>query len=435
MVIEISKARKLVEQVQKVNTGVGSKTFLILDGGEQVNIAERLGKDVGKVFYFVPWYESDPKIKRPYIGHNLEGVEVIYDFWDYVKNSDRIFFPDCYYEDWAKIASEMGCAVIGSGKAAVLEYNKETMRDECAKVGLKLAKAVKVKGLNNLIKALKNKEGWWVKPVIFRGESETWQYKSELTAKARFDNISLTLGPFAEDFEFLIEEPIEGLEMGVDGITVNETFLGPMILGKTSGYSFLGRVINPEEVPEPIKMTNSKLLKLFGDYGARNFFGTEEMILEGGKDSIFLDLASRFSNSHVSGIFTELIKNFSEVLYSLGGDEDIVDPITEYTHVGSAVLVLSKEADEWVTIKSPKEMTNLKLEYMSKNQEGDYVIAPRKQTTCGAIIALGNSWDEVISKLQDDFEQLECSLGFDPIQGESKYQEMIEEVRSFGFEF
>lgn len=429
----MSKARKLIEQIQNTNLGVGSKSFLILDGGEQVNIAERLGRDTGGVRYFVPWYDSDPKIKRPYVGLNLKGVEVIYDFWNHL-DSDRIFFPDCYYEDWQKHLTKMGLSVIGSGKAAILEYNKEVMRNECMKAGLKMPKATKIKGLTNLIKSLKGKEGSWVAPVEWRGEGETWQYKSELTAKAKFDNISLTLGPFAEEFEWLVVEPVDGLEMGVDGITVNGEFLNPMIWGVTSGYMYLGRVAKPEEVPEPFKSTNGKLLKLFESYGAKNFFGTEEVLQEG-KGSIFLDLAMRFSNSHVSGVFTELITNFSEVLYSMGGDEEIAEPHVEATHVGSAVLVLSKEAEEFVTIKAPKEMTNLKLEYMSRNQEGDYVIVPHRQTTCGAIIALGNSWDEVISKLQEDFEQLESSIPFDPIPGLSEYRDLIKKVNSFGLEF
>lgn len=426
------KCNYLLNEIRALNE-IGAQTFLILDGGEQVNIAERLGRDT-EVLYFVPWYDSDPKIDRPYVGHNLKGVTVIYDFWNHLKDADRVFFPDCYYEDLEDNLSEGGYVVIGSKKAAVLEYNKETMRKECMRVGLKMADAEKIKGLKHLIRSLEGKEGSIVKPVLFRGEDETWEYKSKLTAQAKFDSVSLRLGPFAENFEWLIEKPAKGLEMGVDGITVNGEFLNPMIWGITSGYMYLGRVSQPDAVPEPFKSTNAKLAKLFGEYKVKSFFGTEEILSEDKKGSTFIDLAMRLSNSHISGIFTELIKNFPDVLFSMGEDK-IVNPTVEYTHVGSAVLVLSKEAGEWVTIKSPKEMTTMKLEYMSRNQEGDYVIAPRKQTTCGAIIALGNSWDEVISKIQKDFEQVEASIGFDPIPGESEYREIIEKVKTFGLDF
>jgi hypothetical protein len=426
------KVNYLLNEIKSINE-IGAQKFLILDGGEQVNIAERLGRDA-EVFYFVPWYDSDPKVDRPYVGLNLKGVTVVYDYWNHLKEADRIFFPDCYYEDLAENISEQGYIVIGPRKAAVLEYDKEIMRKECMRVGLKMAEAEKIKGLKHLIRVLDGKEGTIVKPKIFRGESETWEYKSKLSGQAKFDGISLSLGPFAESFEWFVEKPVKGLEMGVDGITIDGELIYPMIWGCTSGYMFLGRIDNPDKVPEPFKSTNSKLSKLFEEYKVKSFFGTEEIIHEDKKGSTFIDLAMRLSNSHISGIFTELIKNFPDFLFSMGSDKIII-PDVEATHVGSAVLVLSKEAEEWVTIKSPKEMTNLKLEYMSKNQEGDYIIAPRKQVTCGALVALGKSWDEVISKLQEDFKKIEASIGLDPIPGVSEYEEMIEKVNSFGLEF
>ena len=227
------KADYLLEQIRSINE-IGAQKFLIFDDGEHVNIAERLGRDTN-VQYFVPWYTSDPKVVRPYVGHNLKGVEVIYDFWNHLKDADKIFFPDCYHEDLAENIASQGGIVIGPKKASVLEYNKEVMRKECQKVGLKMAPAEKVKGLKHLQRKLEGHEGSIVKPVIWRGESETWDYKSKLTAQAKFDSISLSLGPFAESFEWFIEKPVEGLEMGVDGVTDNGQFLYPMIWGITSG--------------------------------------------------------------------------------------------------------------------------------------------------------------------------------------------------------
>ena len=429
----MTTAQRLLESLHEVNLGVSDKSILIYDGGCFTSVAERIARDAGKVSYFVPWYSSELKIARSYIGHGLDKVEVTTDFWGLIDSADLIFFPDVYQWDLMELLSTQGYSVLGSGKSSILELNKKESRDICVDAGINMSKSEVVVGLDSLIEFLKGKTNKVVKPVIFRGESETFKYVDEESSKSLFDKVSLNLGPFANDYEFLVEDMVEGIECGVDGIVTDGEYLNPLLFGATSGYGYLAKVLPEENIPDPFKNTLSKLLPIFKQYETRMFFGTEEIYDK--KSSYLLDLTLRMSNCHVSSIWTELISNFSEVVYGLGTGEK-VDLSTDYTHCGSAVLVVSHEVDEWATIKSPEGSENwLKLEYNAKNKEGDYVIAPRGQVTIGAIISLGNSWDEVIAQLQERFEQVSCSIPLDPIPGESEFREIIEKVKEYGIEF
>lgn len=432
----MSKARRLIEQIQSTNLGIGNKSILVLDGGSYVAIAERLGRDVSEVNYFLPFFCSDLKVARSHIGEGIDGVNTIYDFWNHL-DADLIFCPDAYNEDLF-IYLDKDHNVVHARESSILELDKEKANKELENAGIRVPKYEKIKGLSNLINRLKNqKKKMYVKPKSFRGESETFQYENIESAQAKFDKISLTLGPFSESYEFLITDPIEGLEGGVDGIVFDGEYLNPLLFGFTTGYLYTGKILNFDEIPDPYKTTMSKLLTLFSKYKARTFFGTEEILSKDKKTSYLLDGTLRMSNIHVSGLWS-LAENFSEVLFGLGSkyDGEKVEPIINGKYFASAVLVTSTEIkDEWAVIKAPEGSESwLKLEYYSK-ANGDFHVAPKGQNTVGCILSLGNSWDEVIDSLQEKFEQISCSIAFDPIPAKSEYEDLISKIKSYGIEF
>jgi len=429
----MNKAQKLLEQVNSINLGVSSKTILIYDGGMFPSIAERLSRDFGKTIYYVPYYSSDPRIARSHIGEGLRGVTVVTNFWNHLDKDSLIFFPDCYNEDLVEYLKREGYEVLGSGKSAILEINKEKSREVCEKAGIKMSPAIKIKGLDDLKNHLRDKTNKVIKPVVFRGESETFKYEDEESSKSIFDKISISLGPYASEYEFLVEDRVEGIECGVDGVTFDGKLLNPLMFGVTSGYCYLSKVVNQEEIPKPFKTTMSKLADVFGEYKTRMFFGTEKIYDK--KTSYLIDLTMRMSNIHVSGIWTELIKNFSDFVYSLGVGNP-VDPSVEHKYTGSAVLVTSNNVTEWANIKAPEDAQNwLKLEYNSKIN-GNYYVAPHNQNTIGAIIAVGDSWDEVIETIQEKFEQLECTpSALDPIPSREEFLEVINKVKEYEIDF
>lgn len=425
-------AQRLLESLHEVNLGVSDKSILIHDGGMFTSVAERIARDAGKVSYFVPYYSSDPKIARSYIGKGLDKVEAVTDFFKLVGESDLIFFPDVYNEDLVEHLKESGHNVLGTGNSAILELNKDESRNICKKAGISMSSVIKVKGLEELKKHLKDKTNKIVKPVVFRGESETFKYEDEESSKSVFDKISISLGPHASEFEFLVEDKVDGIECGVDGVTFDGKLLNPLMFGFTSGYMYLSKILNQEELPDPFKTTMSKLAKVFGDYKTRMFFGTEEIYDK--KSSYLIDLTMRMSNIHVSGIWTELIENFSDFIYALGMGKPI-DASVSHKYAGSAVLVTSNDVTEWLTVKAPQDASSwLKLEYNSKSN-GDYYVVPKEQNTVGAIIATGDSWDEVIETIQERFEQLEGSIGFDPIPSSEEFLQVVEKVKEYGIEF
>jgi hypothetical protein len=428
----MNKAQKLLESLYEVSLGVGSKSILIYDGGMFTALAERLARDFGKTIYHVPYYGADLKIARSYLGKGLEGVTVVTDFFSHLDKNSLVFFPDCYNEDLVESLRSQGYNVLGSGKSAILELNKAVSRGICEGAGIKMAPATKVKGLEELKRYLEGKNNKVIKPVVFRGESETFKYEDAESSKSIFDKISLSLGPYASEYEFMVEDMIEGLECGVDGITFDGKLLNPLMFGFTSGYMYLAKVMNQEELPELFKVDMDKLSKIFGSYNTRMFFGTEEIYDK--KSSFLLDLTMRMSNIHVSGLWTELMDNFSDFVYALGMGKPI-DASVSHKYAASAVLVMSNDVTEWVTVKAPPEASKwLKLEYNSK-ANGDYYLVPKEQNTVGAIIGVGDSWEEVIESIQENFEQLEGSATFDPLPSPEEFMEVIDKIKEYGIDF
>jgi hypothetical protein len=115
--------------------------------------------------------------------------------------------------------------------------------------------------------------------------------------------------------------------------------------------------------------------------------------------------------------------------------EEKVDPSVKGQYCGSAVLVTSDNVNAWATVKSPEGASEwLKLEYNSK-ANGEYVLAPKGQNTCGCVVAIGDSWDEVIETIQERFKEVSCSIPFDPIPSPEEFMQVVEKVEEYGIEF
>jgi len=429
----MAKVDYLLSEIKSINE-IETKTILIIDGGHHIDLAELLVSEAYEVLYHVPWYSQEVKIKRPLLGRGIEKVKVVDDLWAVIDTVDLIVFTDVYLHDLMIYLVGKGYNVYGPKEAAPLELNKELSRNACVGVGISMSPAHKVKGLSNLRRDLKGKEHKLVKPVMWRGDCETFEFIDDKASEAEFSKLQLSLGHFAEDFEWMVEDKTEGLELGVDGITMNGQYLDPMLFAWTTGYVFVGKFLPYTEIPNPFHASLEKLKKVFAQYKARSFFATEEIMTKK-KGSSFLDITMRFSNVHTSSSFIQGIDNFGEVINSLATNKDL-KLTSKYTHAASmSLLVFKAIEDEWATIKAPKDCQEwLKLEHYAK-EGNDYLIAPKKQMDIGCIIALGQSWDEVIDLLQERYKKLDSTVYFEPAQAPEKYYDAIKEVKSYGINF
>ena len=98
-----------------------SKTAIVVDNGLFCDLAARLGRDFGKVYYWAPAYSGFPKPNISWVGKGIDGIEVINDpFGNVYDKADIWIFPEHLFRrvaDPARITGEIRLGV-AHGRAA-----------------------------------------------------------------------------------------------------------------------------------------------------------------------------------------------------------------------------------------------------------------------------------------------------------------------------
>ena len=72
------------------------KTALVIDRGERLSFASKLGEKLQKVWYFRPESSSYPTSPQSEIGCGLETVEKVPNFLKYAELADYLIYFDMY---------------------------------------------------------------------------------------------------------------------------------------------------------------------------------------------------------------------------------------------------------------------------------------------------------------------------------------------------
>ena len=73
---------------------------LVVDNGLFVDLAVRLARDFGKVWYYTPWEQSFPLMNHGRIGEGLEEIERVRSvFGKHFNDVDLFVFPDIFHAD------------------------------------------------------------------------------------------------------------------------------------------------------------------------------------------------------------------------------------------------------------------------------------------------------------------------------------------------
>src|SRR5215472_11914849 len=132
-------------------TDLKDKSILVCDWGMFAEMALRLSRDFGKVWYFSPWTCGYPKAVGAYVGYGMEGVERIDTFWDHVALADVVMFPDIYFADWQTVvADKFNKPVWGHRGAERLELDRRGTRRLQRDLGIPSPKTKFVTGVDDL---------------------------------------------------------------------------------------------------------------------------------------------------------------------------------------------------------------------------------------------------------------------------------------------
>ena len=253
-------------------TDLLKKTAMVIDHGLFTFIAERLAEDFGRVLYFNPWATAFPKSGPHMVGEGIDGVERIDEIWSNLDRADIIIFPDIYDGELQNHLRKLGHRVWGGGTTDHFEYDRWEFRNLQADIKMATPRCERLRGLTALRDLLIENEDLYVKVNKYRGDMESFHHTSYNLTEPYLDDLESRLGAKKEVIEFVVEWPVEGVEVGFDGWSIDGKF--PEIAGygyeiKDNGY--VGRIVKYADLPDSLKRVNDKLAPELLKNGMRGF--------------------------------------------------------------------------------------------------------------------------------------------------------------------
>jgi predicted RNase H-like HicB family nuclease len=381
---------------------LSKKSVLVYDNGLFIELAIKLSKTYKKVYYYVPWKNGFPRRNSAQIGQGVPGIERVLNFFEYIDKVDIIVFPDVYDGDLQKFLIEKGYKVFGSNGGEDMELYREDMKELMKSLNLPVNPYKVITGIEDLREYLKQNKNVWVKINMFRGEMETFHSIDYKYIEPVLDQLEHNMGPMKYVQDFIVEEAIDdAVEIGYDGYTIDGEFPTQSLVGiEIKDLGYVGKFIKYKELPGVITDFNNAIKPTIKQYDYKGFYSTE---LRVGKDkkAYMIDLCAR-AGSPPNEVYQEVYKNLDEIIWN-GAHGKCIDPIPAGKYA-LEVLIHSSWADKnWQPIEFPeKYRDNIKFRNLTIIK-GRYYVVPCAVglPEIGAIVAVGDSIQEVIDKIKE----------------------------------
>lgn len=373
------------------------KTVMIYDNGLFIELGKTLSKYFKKVYYCMPWKNAFPKSNQYIVGYGAEGVERIYNFFDYIDEIDLFIFPDVYDGDLQVYLQSIGKNVWGSRKGEEMELYRCQMNEYMKSLGLYVTPYTSVTGISALREYLKEHEDVYVKCSILRGDFESFHSPNYEFVEPKLDEIEYKLGAMKDIKEFCIEDAYnDAVETGMDLYTVDGQYPSQSLTGiEIKDLGYIGKVIDYNSVSTKITDFNEKISDTFKNYEYRGFFSTEIRISKD-KPPYMLDFCARMP-SPPSELYQLMYKNLADIIW-YGSQGYMIDPIVEHKF-GVEVMIFSSWADQnWQEIEfDHKYRDNIKLRNLCVINDKYYCVPQEVGLPeVGAIVAEGDTLKEAI---------------------------------------
>lgn len=366
---------------------------LVYDLGLFVPVAEMLGasRRFEKVWYYTPTAEQFLVSKRALIGAGLDNVVRVQNFWDYVPHADVIVFPDVGSADLQTfLRDQCGKMVWGSAHAEVLELERSELKRIMKAKRMAMPKYDVVEGMDALRELLEENDERFVKISRFRGDLETYHHINWFLTEPWWNELSHRIGPMREIMEFVVEQGIEGVEIGYDGFCVDGEFPAHAVIGyEHKDAAYVGKVVSAKELPAPLADVNRRLAPLLKTLGCRSAY-SNELRVKGGQ-GVLIDPCMRFG-SPPSECMLALIENWDEIIL-LGANGSLEEPKFAGKFAAEVMLLSPWAEDNFLAIDVPDEVRErVKLYNHTRIGEVDYIVPSIAQV--GAAVGVGNTLED-----------------------------------------
>jgi hypothetical protein len=414
---------------------ISDVTALIVDYGSFLALAETVSKKAKRTLYYSPYEEEYRDIKDCVIGHGIEGVERCDEFMDpkILNEVDLVIFPDIGYGGLQRHLRELGKSVWGSMGADKLEQYRTKFLKVLEGHDLPTVNSVKITGLANLADHLKEVDDKWVKINRFRENMETWHHLDYVHSQRMLDALAVELGGAKDHIVFVVQDTIDTeVEIGYDGWSVDGAFPSRSFQGyEKKNELYLGSLLDYANLPEGVRYVNEKFSSVLAGYGYRNFFATELRV----KDDVpyFIDPTLRMAGQTMEHQL-ESCENLPEVIWA-GANGELIEPHFIANFAAEATLHYTAGSEAWKTIQIPEKVKRWSKLYHYCVIDGAYQFPPHKTDELGVLIGLGETIEEAIDHLKENFEAFKQEPVSIQIEGFSDLLNQIKVAESAGVEF
>lgn len=413
-----------------------TKSVLIADHGLFVMLAPRLARDFGEVRYWSPWMSRYPRAAPAFVGTGLDGVERVETFWDYVEDADIVVLPDLYMADMAAVVKERFNKPVWTHFGAErLELDRWGTRRLQRDLGIGSPKTKHFVGVNELEKYLSTVENKWVKISAFRGDGETWHHDTLHTTAIYLDHFRNSVGALAGSYEFIVEDHVDGIEIGYDGFTVRGEWPEASYWGfevKDKGY--VGQFSPYSALPQPIRDINSKMSPILKMEGAVGFCSFEFRLTKGG-DALMIDPCMRCGSPPFEGLM-EGYANISEIIWE--GAHGRVAPVQSTGEFLAIAMIHSQFAlTNWVPLEIPPSVGRwVKLRNKAVIDGKVYHVPTLPgMPEIGAVVAVADSLEDAIRLVKERAEKVKGYLVEIHTEALDEAQEEIDRAKEYGVDW
>ena len=411
------------------------KKALVYDYGLFTENATRLARDFAEVWYYVPWADAFPEPFQSKIGEGMDGVERVDSFEEHLDDADLIFMPDTLCGKKTEWLKSHDYPVAGAGTSERLETDRWYGRKVQGKNGLPVHDTNKIKGITALRKFTEENKNYCVKIDAFRGLEETFSYTDAKDCEQTIDNMAAKIGPYKEDIVFICEEMMKGCnEPGLEFITFDDQLVFPTMIGyESKSVGIIERVYKTaEELPDAALWVYEGFAPEFKKNKTR-FFSSFEFLI--GKDKLpyVIDPSIRLAAPGVASIQTELIENYSEVVYGLAVGNMVV-PRMRFKYAVAAAMESSAAEKTWVNISIPKEIRQWVKLRMAVKVHGEYYAVPGMDSL-GTVLGFGNTVDAALDLVKERADMVKGKRLSTNVNDLEKLKKSIEDGIACGISF
>lgn len=416
---------------------LSNKSAVILDHGIFLELAFRLCRDFGTIYYVDPsWEEAFPKIDHAVIGDGFDRIERVGEIWDVIDKVDVCVFPDVGHGSMQMYLQSQGMPVWGSRKSDRLEVNKVAFRKLQKELGMEVPEYHVVRGLDALREMCQNPDydDRWIKlSPQFRGNRETFHHENYESSREILDGMGVDFGIVQDILKFVAEKSIEAdLEGGLDTYTVDGEHPSVAVQGYESKDKCYFAVVQPyEKIPKEITSVNEYLWPILKQYQARQFISTEVKITED-KKSFLLEPTIRMP-SPAGEEQLELYANMSQIVFE-GAHGKLVEPELTATFACEAMVEHTGDEKRWRSLVVPDSIRQWVKLYNTVKVGDSLGICPGSRII-GAVVGIGDSPTEALEHLKENAEGLTDQPVITHVSDLAKIIQEIEEAEDKGIEF